>query len=115
MRALQRANEVRVARARLKRLLASGQTSAAEAILGAAAEIEGMTVIDLLISQRGWGHARCRRLLGPVLMSEAKTIGSMTERQRSLLVATLRDEGKPRELDRSVVRQPRGLSRLAAG
>jgi hypothetical protein len=118
MRALERANEVRLARATLKRQLATGQASAAEAILGAAPEIERMTIIELLISQRGWGHARCRRLLMPILMSETKTIGSMTCRQRSLLAATLRDEREQRELDgptRRQVHPQRGLPTLAAG
>jgi hypothetical protein len=93
MQALQRANEVRVARAALKRMVAAGAVSVADAILGRSAEIESMAVIDLLMSQRSWGHARCNELLAAVPLPETKTVGSMTDRQRSVLVALLRAPG----------------------
>ena len=41
-----------------------------------------MAVADLLMSQRRWGQTRCRKFLSQIPMSEKKTIGSMTERQR---------------------------------
>jgi hypothetical protein len=50
-----------------------------------------MTVSDLITIQHRWGQARCRRLLQSVPMSENKTIGSMTDRQRRTVVALLRD------------------------
>ena len=89
MQALRRANEIRVARAALKQQIATGRTSAADAILSGAAEVERMTVIELLMSQRSWGLARCHGLLGAVALPENKTIGSMTDRQRGLLAAML--------------------------
>jgi hypothetical protein len=48
-----------------------------------------MTVSDLLTSQRRWGSTRCRRFLQSIPMSENKTIGSMTERQRRALGSML--------------------------
>ena len=48
-----------------------------------------MAVADLLISQRRWGQTRCRRFLAQIPMSEKKTVGSMTERQRQTLAAML--------------------------
>ena len=89
LRALQRANEVRLARAALKHRIADGKISAADVILRPTSEIEGMTVGDLLLSQRRWGHTRCRTLLGAVPLSESKTVGSMTDRQRRALAAML--------------------------
>ena len=44
-----------------------------------------MAVADLLMSQRRWGQTRCRKFLAQMPMSEKKTIGSMTERQRQTL------------------------------
>ena len=82
MRALQRANEVRLARAELKRLVAAGEISVAEIISECPWEAESMAVADLLMSQRRWGQTRCRKFLSQIPMSEKKTIGSMTERQR---------------------------------
>ena len=89
LRALQRANEVRFARAALKHRVADGTITAAEVIVSPASEIEGMTVGDLLLSQRRWGRTRCRTVLTAVLISESKTVGSMTARQRHALAAML--------------------------
>jgi hypothetical protein len=89
MRALQRANEVRLARAELKRRVTEGDTTAATVILDSPWEAESMAVAELLMSQRRWGHTRARRFLAAVPMTETKTIGSMTERQRHNLAAML--------------------------
>jgi hypothetical protein len=48
-----------------------------------------MTISDLLMSQRRWGHTRCRKLLMQVPVSENKTVGTMTERQRRALAGLL--------------------------
>ena len=41
-----------------------------------------MAIADLLMSQRRWGRTRCRKLLA-MPITETKTIGSLTERQRT--------------------------------
>ncbi len=89
MRALERANQVRLARADLKRRVAEGIIDVAEVILACPWEAESMAIADLLTSQRRWGQTRVRRLLATIPMSENKTIGSMTERQRVELARTL--------------------------
>ena len=55
MRALERANQVRLARAELKRRVASGEIEVAEVILDCPWEADSMAVADLLMSQRRWG------------------------------------------------------------
>ena len=89
MRALGRANQARCARAELKRRVARGEIEVAEVILTPPWEAERMAVADLLTSQRQWGHTRVRKFLASVAMSENKTIGSMTERQRRTVAARL--------------------------
>jgi len=89
MRALERANQVRLARADLKRRVAMGEIHVAQVIAECPWEAESMAVADLLMSQRRWGQTRCRKFLAQVPMSEKKTIGSMTERQRRTLAAML--------------------------
>lgn len=89
MRALARANEVRLARADLKRRIGYGEVTVADVVLGPSWEAESMTISDLLMSQRRWGATRCRKLLQSIPMSENKTVGSMTERQRRALAALL--------------------------
>jgi hypothetical protein len=95
MQALARANEVRLARAELKRSVADGEIGVAEIILNAPWEAENMTISDLLMSQRRWGHTRCRKLLLQVPVPENKTIGSMTERQRRALAQLLEQPAQP--------------------
>ncbi len=92
MQALRRANEVRLARAELKRRVAAGEVNAAEVILECPWEAESMPVADLLTSQRRWGATRCRRLLAGVPITETKAIGALTDRQRLALAQVLREQ-----------------------
>ena len=62
MRALERANAVRLARAELKRKVAMDQIDVAAVVLNCPWEAESMAVADLLMSQRRWGQTRCRKL-----------------------------------------------------
>src|SRR3954463_11283315 len=96
LQALERANQVRLARAELKRCVAAGTVSAAEIVLACPPEAEGMAVCDLLMSQRRWGRTRCRKFLGTIPLTENKTIGSMTERQRHASATMLRAPAEPR-------------------
>jgi hypothetical protein len=94
MRALERANEVRIARAELKRRVAAGAADVAELVLECPWEVQSMAVSDLLTSQRRWGQTRCRKLLAQVPLSERKTLGSMTDRQRRTLAGLLSGAGR---------------------
>ena len=89
LKALERANRVRLARAALKRQVAAGERSAAEVILASPWEAASMSVSELLMSQRRWGRTRCRRILLSLGLPENKQIGTMTERQRTALAAML--------------------------
>jgi hypothetical protein len=95
MRALERANKVRLARADLKRRVAAGEVNVGEVIVRCPWEASSMAVGDLLMSQRRWGQTRSRKFLAQIPMSEQKTIGSMTERQRRTLAAMLAAGGSP--------------------
>lgn len=44
-----------------------------------------MSISELLMSQRRWGRARCRRVLLSLGVPENKRIGTLTERQRMAL------------------------------
>jgi hypothetical protein len=89
MRALERANKVRLARADLKRRVADGEIQVADVIRECPWEAESMAVADLLMSQHRWGQTRCRKFLSQIPMSEKKTVGSMTDRQRQTLATML--------------------------
>jgi hypothetical protein len=93
MRALNRANEVRLARAELKKKIADGTLTVAAVLEDQPWEAARMTVADLLMSQHRWGHTRCRRFLAALPMSETKTVVTLTDRQREQLIARL--AGRP--------------------
>jgi hypothetical protein len=89
MQALARANQVRLARATLKRDVSAGRRNITEVIMESPWEAESMSLSELLCSQRRWGRARSRKLLASATLSEGKRVGSLTERQRRILVAAL--------------------------
>ena len=89
MEALARANKVRLARAALKRDISAGRRNITEVIMDSPWEVESMSLGELLCSQRRWGRARSRKLLSSTALSEGKQVGTLTERQRRILVAAL--------------------------
>jgi hypothetical protein len=89
LRALERANEVRLARAELKRRIADGELSAAAVILDSPWEASSWPVGELLTSQRRWGTTRCVKFLAKNGISEMKPVGTLTDRQRRLLAEQL--------------------------
>src|SRR3954452_16094335 len=107
--ALQRANEVRLARAELKRRICSLDLSAAQVVLECPWEADSMEISDILMSQRRWGRARCRRLLLSLGMPENKQLGTLTQRQRFELAAVL-----SRKVGDDEVAAPRETERVLA-
>jgi len=97
MRALERANEIRLARAELKRRIADGEVSAADVILAPPREAATWALGELLTSQRRWGGTRCSFFFKDTETTETKAIGALTERQRRVLAAQL-DHCASREL-----------------
>jgi hypothetical protein len=89
MQALARANEVRLARAALKRDIGAGRRAVTDVITASPWEAQSMSLSELLCSQRRWGRARSRKLLSSAALGEGKKVGSLTERQRRVLVHAL--------------------------
>ena len=96
MQALAHANRVRLARAALKRSVASGEVDAAEIVRECPTEVESMTVGELLRSQRRWGRTRVRKFLFPLDLSENRALGRLTARQRLVLAHELAAKRSPR-------------------
>jgi len=87
MEALQRANEIRVRRAKLKRDLKDGQAKIDE-ILGQPPEyVETAKVLDILMAVPKFGRVKAARLLNQCRISQSKTVGGLSDRQRSELIA----------------------------
>ncbi len=76
LKALEYANRVRLARARMKRNIAEGELSAAAVVTGCPWQAHSMSISDLLMSQKRWGRTRCRRLLVSLGVPENKQVGN---------------------------------------
>ena len=93
LHALARANEIRLARANMKRAIASGERSVAEVLMTCPREASRMEIGELLACQRRWGGQRTRRLLAQVPVVETKLVGTLTERQRRAIAEALEGFG----------------------
>jgi hypothetical protein len=89
LKALEHANRVRLARAEMKRDIGRGEISVVEVVLTCPWQAHSMSISDLLMSQKRWGRARCRRLLMSIGVPENKPVGTLTERQRAALAEML--------------------------
>ena len=90
MEALNRANQIRVRRAQLKRELKQGQVSI-DAILADPPEyVLTAKVYDMLVAVPRLGRVKVGRLLTQCRISPAKTVGGLSERQRGELLELFR-------------------------
>lgn len=88
--ALARANAIRVKRAALKRDLKSGERLLADVLAKPADWVLTAKVHDLLLCVPGVGAVKAAKLLQQCRVSGSKTVGGLSDRQRSELVALLR-------------------------
>ena len=90
MDALKRANDVRVRRAKLKKDLKGGKTSIQSLLLDPPEYVETAKVFDMLLAVPKYGRVKTNRILNMCRISPSKTIGGLSERQRTELVSLLR-------------------------
>jgi len=90
MDALQRANEIRTRRARLKRELKAGRTKIHDLLLDPPEYLQTAKVFDLLLAVPKYGRVKVNRVLTHCRISPSKTIGGLSQRQRQELVSYLR-------------------------
>jgi hypothetical protein len=86
---LARANQVRVERAHLKRVLAAGSVMFTEVLANPPACARTATVGDLLLSVPGIGPAKRDRVLANCRIANTKTIRGLSDRQRAALTDRL--------------------------
>jgi hypothetical protein len=90
MDALQRANEIRTRRATLKRDLKAGRTRIHDLLLDPPDYLETAKVFDMLLAVPKYGRVKVNKILVQCRISPSKTIGGLSERQRTELVSMLR-------------------------
>ena len=89
MEALQRANDIRSRRAQLKRDLKAGRTPIHELLLDPPDYVQTAKVFDLLLAVPKYGRVKVNKILVHCRIAPSKTIGGLSERQRSELVSLL--------------------------
>src|SRR6266567_3288143 len=86
MDALRRANDVRVRRAKLKKDLKDGRVRI-QAILSNPPEyVSTAKVFDILMAVPKFGRVKAARFLNQCRISQSKTVGGLSDRQRAELV-----------------------------
>ncbi|HEV7937783.1 MAG TPA: integration host factor, actinobacterial type [Solirubrobacteraceae bacterium] len=90
MDALARANLIRTERAQLKRDLKAGRLSIHTLLLHPPEYVETAKVFDMLLAVPKYGRVKVNKILAHCRISPSKTIGGLSDRQRSELVSLLR-------------------------
>jgi hypothetical protein len=90
MDALRRANEIRVRRAQLKKDLKAGSVSVEDILSNPPSYVETAKVMDILMAVPKFGRVKAARFLNQCRVSQSKTVGGLSERQRAELVGLLR-------------------------
>ena len=87
MEALDRANDIRVKRAQLKKDLKDGHVRRSIQILRNPPEyVSTAKVFDILMAVPKFGRVKAARFLNQCRISQSKTVGGLSERQRTELV-----------------------------
>jgi hypothetical protein len=90
MEALTRANDIRVRRAQLKRELKRGTASIDQILADPPDYVLTAKVYDMLVAVPRLGRVKVGRLLTQCRISQAKTVGGLSERQRGELLELFR-------------------------
>ena len=86
MEALKRANDIRVRRAKLKKDLKDGQVQIEAILLDPPECVSTAKVFDMLMAVPKFGRVKAARLLNHCRISQSKTVGGLSERQRAELI-----------------------------
>jgi hypothetical protein len=84
--ALEKANDVRSKRARLKERMKARKESPLDLLLEPPQYLETMKVEDLLLAVPKYGKVKSHKVLQQSRISPTKTVGGMSSRQRTELV-----------------------------
>jgi hypothetical protein len=87
MEALKRANDIRVRRAQLKKDLKDARVQIEDILLDPPEWVETAKVFDMLMAVPKLGRVKAARLLNSCRISQSKTVGGLSERQRTELVS----------------------------
>lgn len=87
---LKHANRIRTYRAQVKRQLRAGTVTAAGLLTEPPEELLSMRVSNLLLATPKVGRVKAARLLNQCRIAQSKTVGGLSDRQRTELLEALR-------------------------
>jgi S13-like protein len=87
--ALRQANHVRSARAKLKQDLRAGKVRLEQILATPADYLASAELVDLLVAVPKIGPVKASRILTVARISPSKTVGDLSERQRTRLIELL--------------------------
>ena len=90
MEALKRANDIRSARAQLKRDLKAGKAKVESLLLDPPDYVMSAKAFDMILAVPKYGRVKANKILTQCRISPSKTIGGLSQRQRTELVSMLR-------------------------
>jgi hypothetical protein len=86
MEALKRANDIRVRRAQLKKDLKTGSVNIDDILKNPPEYVSTAKVFDILMAVPKFGRVKAARFLNQCRISQSKTVGGLSERQRAELI-----------------------------
>jgi hypothetical protein len=86
MEALKRANDIRVRRAKLKKDLKTGSVQIEQILSNPPEFVSTAKVFDILMAVPKFGRVKASRFLNQCRISQSKTVGGLSERQRAELI-----------------------------
>jgi hypothetical protein len=86
MEALKRANEIRVRRAQLKKDLKEGSARIEDVLRQPPDFVSTAKVFDMLMAVPKFGRVKAARFLNMCRISQSKTVGGLSDRQRTELI-----------------------------
>jgi hypothetical protein len=89
MEALKRANDIRVRRAKLKKDLKIGRARIDTILREPPEYVATAKVFDMLMAVPKFGRVKATRFLNQARISQSKTVGGLSDRQRSELIGLL--------------------------
>jgi ribosomal protein S13 len=89
LEALKRANDIRTARAELKKAIAGEHVSVLDVLADPPEYVLTAKVYDLLLAVPRFGRVRANKILNQARITPRRTVGSLSERQRHELLSLL--------------------------
>jgi hypothetical protein len=86
MEALKRANDIRVKRAQLKKDLKLGRAKIEKILTNPPEYVATAKVFDMLMAVPKFGRVKAARFLNQARISQSKTVGGLSDRQRTELI-----------------------------